>query len=123
MNPAADAASACQRITTGVGAGSGDVVFAPNLPVFSGHFPGSPLVPGVHQLAAVAEVAARCGVAGTITRIDRCKWTAMVRPGDALRVAITWKAAPEGGTIVDGTCTVAGPAGPQVACSCRLVLG
>jgi len=67
-----------------------------NEPFFQGHFPGSPVMPGVLQLEAMAQCA---GVlvnrrAGSETRlpyfmaIDNARFRRVVRPGDQLRIEI-----------------------------------
>ncbi|GDY11363.1 hypothetical protein LBMAG53_02400 [Planctomycetota bacterium] len=124
MDPFADAEAALtdwERTADGV---HGRFVFGRDLPVFIGHFPGNPLVPGVHQLAAVA-ILGRRAISGEsadpperVLAIPRCKWTAPVRPGDVLEVSARWQ--PQGDRWqIDGAVAVGGTA----TCSCRLILG
>jgi len=66
-----------------------------NEPFFQGHFPGDPLMPGVLQIEAMAQVG---GILGLTTRkghkdvsiaflgIDNARFRGYVRPGDTLRI-------------------------------------
>ncbi len=59
---------------------------------FQGHFPGHPIMPGVLQLEAMAQVAGVlllkmqgiCGKIAYFTSAERVKWRKPVRPGDRL---------------------------------------
>ena len=63
---------------------------------FQGHFPGNPVMPGVLQLEAMAQVAGvmlnlRAGTKGKIAyvmSINNAKFRRMVKPGDQLRIEI-----------------------------------
>ena len=63
---------------------------------FQGHFPGNPVMPGVLQLEAMAQVAGvmlnlRAGNKGKIAyfmSINNAKFRRMVKPGDQLRFEI-----------------------------------
>ena len=63
---------------------------------FQGHFPGNPVMPGVLQLEAMAQVAGvmlnlRAGNEGKIAyfmSINNAKFRRMVKPGDQLRIEI-----------------------------------
>lgn len=81
----------------------GEACFSPDLPVFTGHFPGNPLVPGVHQSALIlALVRLATGRPGLVLRqVVRCKWTRPVRPGEALLVRASWCQVAEG-MLIDG---------------------
>ena len=67
-----------------------------NEPFFSGHFPGHPVMPGVLQLEAMAQVAGilmlkQAGNSGKIAYFmaaDKVKWRKPVKPGDVLRIDI-----------------------------------
>ncbi|WP_372795729.1 3-hydroxyacyl-ACP dehydratase FabZ [Pontiella sp.] len=67
-----------------------------NEPFFQGHFPGEPIMPGVKQLEAMAQVAgillnkinAREGAIAYFMAIDKAKFRRKVVPGDCLRMEI-----------------------------------
>jgi 3-hydroxyacyl-[acyl-carrier-protein] dehydratase len=71
-----------------------------------GHFPGNPIMPGVLQVEALAQVGAICGLAhpdhagrlALFAGIDELRFKRVVRPGDALRLeaAITRLRGPVG---------------------------
>lgn len=118
MRPTQDAVAAVREAVAVADGATGLVNFAADLPVFAGHFPGQPLVPGVYLLAAVAEVARRSGVIqGQVTGIVRAKWSAPAYPGQDLRIALTSRVI-EGGWRVDGE--ISGPTG--VCATCRVLM-
>ena len=119
MLPTQDAVAAVRAVQVSGNGASGSAFFSANLPVFSGHFPGQPLVPGVYLLAAVAEVARQAGVAqGHVTGIERAKWSAPAYPEQDLRITLTTRAQ-ENGWRIDGE--ISGPNG--LCATCRLVMG
>ena len=67
-----------------------------NEPFFQGHFPGHPVMPGVLQLEAMAQVAGILmnRIVGTgdglpfFMSIDKAKFRQVVKPGDQLRIEI-----------------------------------
>lgn len=63
--------------------------FRPDDPVFAGHFPGRPILPGVFQLE-LARVAAELatGFALSVAEISKAKFTRPILPGEILRVEI-----------------------------------
>lgn len=64
----------------------------PTLPLFAGHFPEHPVLPGVIVMEALAQAASccvllagdDCGKVGFLTGIDKAKFRRQVRPGDTL---------------------------------------
>lgn len=64
----------------------------PGLPLFAGHFPGHPVLPGVIIMEALAQAASFCvlvdrgaeGSIGFLTGIDKAKFRRQVEPGDTL---------------------------------------
>ena len=67
-----------------------------NEPYFQGHFPGQPVMPGVLQMEAMAQVAGillnkisdREGQIALFTSIDNAKFRRKVVPGDVLRMEV-----------------------------------
>ena len=67
-----------------------------NEPYFQGHFPGQPIMPGVLQLEALAQVAACCclslpeydGRTAVYAGINKARFKGVVRPGDQLVMRI-----------------------------------
>lgn len=63
---------------------------------FQGHFPGNPVMPGVLQMEAMAQVAGvllnkvakRDGQVAYFSAINNAKFRKVVRPGDVLRMEI-----------------------------------
>jgi 3-hydroxymyristoyl/3-hydroxydecanoyl-(acyl carrier protein) dehydratase len=119
MQPSHDAAAAlCSWSASGAGAAAGVFRFPGSLPVFRGHFPGRPLVPGVYLLASVAELARRAqGTPLMVVAVERAKWSAPALPDTDLTVSVAWQARP-GGLLLDGTVH----AGQTVVASCRLAV-
>lgn len=64
----------------------------PELPLFAGHFPGHPVLPGVIIMEALAQTASFCalvgrdepGVLGFFAGIDKATFRHQVQPGDVL---------------------------------------
>ncbi len=65
-----------------------------NLPLFKGHFPEHPVLPGVIIMEALAQAASFCvlvdraqeGAVGFLTGIDKAKFRRQVLPGETLRL-------------------------------------
>ena len=68
-----------------------------NFPLFQGHFPNHPVLPGVIIMEALAQAASFCvlvgqqreGAIGFLTGIDKAKFRHQVQPGDTLRLEAT----------------------------------
>lgn len=62
----------------------------------SGHFPGSPIMPGVLQIEAMAQTASfvtlnalkKPGALGYFTSIEKARFIKMVKPGDTLELHV-----------------------------------
>lgn len=64
--------------------------FSASLPLFAGHFPGDPVLPGVHQIEmARAALNAAHGISHRILSIKSAKFTRPVRPDEEVVVRIT----------------------------------
>lgn len=67
-----------------------------NEPYFQGHFPGEPIMPGVLQLEAMAQVGGilmnkvtgKEGAIAYFMAVDKVKFRRLIRPGDQLRIEI-----------------------------------
>jgi UDP-3-O-[3-hydroxymyristoyl] N-acetylglucosamine deacetylase/3-hydroxyacyl-[acyl-carrier-protein] dehydratase len=87
-----------------------------NEPFFQGHFPGKPLMPGVLQLEAMAQLAGvlllrkleNTGKLAVLWSIDKVKLRAPVEPGDQLRIEVETLRMKGELAQVRGTGTVAG---------------
>lgn len=59
------------------------------LPVFKGHFPDNPLLPGVCQLGLCADAVSRqLRRSVEIDTVSRCKFMAPIRPGQSIEVVL-----------------------------------
>ena len=87
-----------------------------NEPFFQGHFPAAPLMPGVLQLEAMAQLAGvllmrkleNSGKLAVLWAIDKVKLRGAVVPGDQLRIEVETLRSKEQTAQVRGTGTVAG---------------
>jgi 3-hydroxyacyl-[acyl-carrier-protein] dehydratase len=62
---------------------------APDHPAFAGHFPGTPIVPGVVLLDAAIHAASQMlGAAGSC-QVGAAKFLSAVGPGETLTIAVT----------------------------------
>lgn len=67
-----------------------------NEPFFQGHFPGKPVMPGVIQLEAMAQVAGillnrrsnRIGEIAYFCKVDKARFRRVLVPGDTLRIEV-----------------------------------
>jgi 3-hydroxymyristoyl/3-hydroxydecanoyl-(acyl carrier protein) dehydratase len=89
MTPATDAHNALLNHSGDSQQAEGCFRFAADLPVFSGHFPGNPLVPGVYILACAQVLAGKMlGRTLTVQEIKRAKWSAPLLPEQDLTVQL-----------------------------------
>ena len=96
-----------------------------NEPYFSGHFPNDPIMPGVLQLEAMAQLAGillnktiqREGLISYFLSIDDARFRRVVRPGDQLRMEIKVLKAKLSMFKVHGVATVDG----EVACEADMM--
>jgi UDP-3-O-[3-hydroxymyristoyl] N-acetylglucosamine deacetylase / 3-hydroxyacyl-[acyl-carrier-protein] dehydratase len=87
-----------------------------NEPFFQGHFPGHPVMPGVLQLEAMAQVAsivlmrmpAHQGKIGYFLSADKVKWRKPVTPGDTLIIETEITKTKRNVAQAVGRCTVNG---------------
>lgn len=85
-----------------------------NEPFFQGHFPGHPVMPGVLQLEAMAQVgsivllrqAGYQGRVGYFLSANNVKWRKPVVPGDTLFIHVDVKLTPRGIAKAKGHCIV-----------------
>ncbi|GIG91755.1 3-hydroxyacyl-ACP dehydratase FabZ family protein [Plantactinospora endophytica] len=65
----------------------------PGDPVFAGHFPGFPLLPGVYLVELVGQTV-RAALPGSyrpeLEALDRCRFLSPVAPGDELRIEVAF---------------------------------
>ena len=60
---------------------------------FRGHFPGTPIVPGVVQIKWAIELAARhLGAGGTFVGMDALKFQHVMAPGLSVTLSLRWVA-------------------------------
>ncbi len=87
-----------------------------NEPFFQGHFPQAPIMPGVLQLEAMAQLAGvvilrkmeNTGKLAVLWAIDKVKLRGQVTPGDQIRIEVETIRMKEGLGQIRGTCSVAG---------------
>jgi UDP-3-O-[3-hydroxymyristoyl] N-acetylglucosamine deacetylase/3-hydroxyacyl-[acyl-carrier-protein] dehydratase len=96
------------------GVGIKNVTF--NEPFFQGHWPGQPIMPGVLQLEAMAQMAGillfrkleNTGKLAVLWSIDKVKLRGAVVPGDQLRIEVETIRSRPGLGHVQARCKVAG---------------
>ena len=113
------------------------VTFSPDWPVFSGHYPGRPVVPGAILCEAIFQSGALLVGELTATRPDEnqngqppgwpvvarifaAKFKRQVLPGDRLEIEIKLNERLASAWLMKGTARVAGKVAAQVEFSCVL---
>ena len=103
-----------------------------NEPFFQGHFPGNPVMPGVLQIEAMAQVGGllivkALGATEDMTpffmSIDKVKFRKVVRPGDQLRIEIKITKLRGSRAVFEGKVYVDGKVVSQAEMMCMLVKG
>ena len=98
-----------------------------NEPVFQGHFPGHPIMPGVLQLEAMAQLggillnklAKREGAIAYFMGVDKARFRRMLVPGDQLLMEVNITRSRPRFARIKGTITVQG----ELACEAELMFG
>jgi 3-hydroxyacyl-[acyl-carrier-protein] dehydratase len=98
-----------------------------NEPFFQGHFPGNPVMPGVLQLEAMAQVGGILmntlykadGRIAYFLAVDSARFRRIVRPGDQLRIEVVFQRARLGMCKLHGKITV----GEEIACEADIMFG
>ena len=86
------------------------VELLPDHPVYKGHFPAQPVVPGVYTLALVRECASMVtGRDMEYADIKECKFISALLPAEGLKVTLDFSLTGDGklcGTVKRGTATI-----------------
>jgi 3-hydroxyacyl-[acyl-carrier-protein] dehydratase len=93
------------------------------------HFPTFPVLPGVFMLEALVQTGRElladrgCGRV-VLGQVKGLKYGSFVRPGDTLRMEVTFDKNTDGGWQLKGVATVVRPGGgePDTACTGRLIM-
>jgi 3-hydroxyacyl-[acyl-carrier-protein] dehydratase len=105
---------------------------SPDEPFFAGHYPGSPITPGVLVLEAMFQAGAvllsskleatgpHAGKVPVITKVQDARFKQMVRPGDTLEVEVTLEDALPPLFHLAGRASVGGKLAASVKFSCAL---
>ena len=68
-----------------------EMAITPGLRVLEGHFPGTPVVPGVAQLDwAISWGREAFPITGNLTRLEVLKYQALMLPGHSVKLALDW---------------------------------
>lgn len=84
--------------------------FPAELPVFAGHFPRAPLVPGVFLIEVVRCACERCfSRVFLLQEVRDARFTGRLLPGELLEIEVAWREL-DGGLRIDSV--LRGPGGP-----------
>ena len=98
-----------------------------DLEVFSGHYPGFPILPGVLQLEAAFQAGAiliaktqtlDAGMIPVVTRVNNTKFRNMVKPGDTLEIEVELTERVANAFFLKGKVSVAGKTTVQLDFAC-----
>ncbi|MCP4645072.1 MAG: hypothetical protein GY851_31810 [bacterium] len=99
-----------EPIGDGNGGFTAQFVFRPDMPVFQGHFPGNPIVPGVMQLEMVRFCYERVtGGSAHIRRVVKAKYSGKALPGVAIDLAASTAAHADGVLVRASLASSEGP--------------
>lgn len=107
----------------------GELCFLPDLPMFAGHFPGMPLVPGICLIEAARLLGEQIsGQRLQIAEVRDARFTAEVHPGDRVSVTANVQGTkvpvpPPGSAGSAGSTGSAGSAGSAWSCDARFTKG
>jgi len=100
-------------------------------PIFTGHFPGYPLMPGVLVCEAIIQSGAILlaqlpdggmrGMIPALTRLTNAKFKQMVRPGDVLEIDVRFKERLANAYFMDGSAKVNGKIAVTLEFACTAV--
>jgi 3-hydroxymyristoyl/3-hydroxydecanoyl-(acyl carrier protein) dehydratase len=90
-------------------------------PLFEGHFPGRPILPGIAELALVAAALSPAGATGDLSAIPFVRFRGLVLPGDVLEIEasprgegdIRFEARRAGAVVANGAVTFGVPQADQ----------
>lgn len=104
-----------------------------DLEIFTGHYPGQPIMPGVLLCEAIFQTGALLmsilleeglpaaeGAMPVLTRIEGAKFKRMVGPGDTVDIKVKLKETVSGASFMKGTLTLDGKVAVQVDFCCTL---
>jgi len=103
----------------------------PAEPVFTGHFPGFPILPGVLVCEAIVQSGAILiahlpggamnGMIPVLTRMNNAKFKQMVRPGDVLEMEAALKEKMASAYFMEGSARVNGKLAVSIEFACTAV--
>ena len=104
----------------------------PGLPVFAGHFPGSPVFPGVLLCEAAFQAGAVLlaslggiaeGYLPVVTRQNETRFRRIVRPGETLEIEVTLRETLGGAWFLNGKVSVDGQVAVRLEFACTTAKG